>query len=62
MASRCRQRATINSDITVFLKAADAGGGGCAEPRLRDRRRIAAHLAERFVTLEGARRDNGFDG
>jgi N-methylhydantoinase B len=45
-----------------ILKVADAGGGGYGEPRLRDRRRIAADLAEGFVTLEGARRDYGFDG
>lgn len=39
----------------------NAGGGGFGDPARRDPARIRQDLAEGFLTLEGARRDYGFD-
>jgi len=43
------------------LTLIEAGGGGYGDPKARDPAKLAADLAEGFVTPEGARRDYGFE-
>ena len=38
-----------------------AGGGGFGDPRRRDPEAIKRDIAEGYVTVEGAKRDYGFE-